>query len=153
MGFIEYLDVFLDAPTDERRSAIMQQRAAARANIPKVRPVMPPFNFGPRESLTELRPRHLCMVEEHGCERHGYDRDALGDYFLANWYRLFGPLRRSKAVEVPSDQFRKEVMVSRLLNLIEMTAEYAAERSGLIQANAAFRNADSTVTGCLREYP
>jgi hypothetical protein len=71
--------------------------------------------------LTELRPRHLHMVEEYGFRRE-YDRDALGEYFLVNWYRLFGALRRSKALEVPSDQFRKELMVSRLLDLIECGA-------------------------------
>ena len=79
---------------------------------------MPSFNFGSRKELTELRPRHLCMVEEHGFEEDGYDRDALGEYFLANWSRLFGPLRKSKALEVPSDQLRKELMISRLLNPI-----------------------------------
>jgi hypothetical protein len=73
-------------------------------------------------------PRHLHMVEEYGF-RSDYDRDALGEYFLANWYRLFGPLRESKALEVPSDQIRKELMVSRLLDLIEMRAEYATERA------------------------
>jgi hypothetical protein len=101
---------------------------AARAHIPRHRPTMPTFNWGPRKALTELRPRHLHMVEEYGFRRD-YDREALGEYFLANWYRLFGALRRSKALEVPSDQFRKELMVSRLLDLIEMRrAEYAAER-------------------------
>lgn len=38
------------------------------------------------------------MVEEYGHQRE-YDRDALRDYFLDNWYRLFGPLRKSKALE------------------------------------------------------
>jgi hypothetical protein len=80
--------------------------------------------------LTELRPRHLLMVEEHGFEQHGYDRNALGEYFLANWYRLFGALRKSKALEVPSDKLRKELMVSILLDLIEgRRAEYAEERA------------------------
>lgn len=90
---------------------------------------MLPFDWRPRKSLTELRPRHLHMVEEHGIEET-YDRDALGEYFLANWFRLFGPLRRSKAHEVPSDQLRKRLMISRLLDLIEMRrAEYAAEKA------------------------
>jgi hypothetical protein len=90
----------------------------------------PTFNFGPRTELTELRPRHLLMVEEYRFVQHGYDRDALGEFFLANWYPLFGPLRRSKALEVSSDQFRKELMVSRLLDLIEMRRdEYDEERA------------------------
>jgi hypothetical protein len=98
----------------------------------KPRPEMPPFNFGLRESLMELRPRHLLMVEEYGHTEVGYNRDALHDYFLLHWNRLFGTLRRSKAVEVPSDQLRKEVMIARLLDLIEgRQAEYREERSGI----------------------
>jgi hypothetical protein len=101
------------------------------AHLPRHRPTMPAFDWGPRKALTELRPRHLHMVEEHGFEEHGYDRDALGQYFLANWYRLFGSLRKSKALEVPSDGLRKEIIVVRLLDLIEMRrAEYADDRSG-----------------------
>jgi hypothetical protein len=92
---------------------------------------MPAFNFGPRESLSELRPRHLTLVEEYGFRRE-YDRDAVREYFMTDWYRLFGALRKSKALEVPSDQLRKEVMVSRLLSLIELRRqEYRNERAGL----------------------
>ena len=36
-----------------------------------------------------LRPRHLVMVEEYGF-RLDYDREAIAEYFSANWYRLFG---------------------------------------------------------------
>jgi hypothetical protein len=69
------------------------------------------------------------MVEQYGFRRE-YDRNALGEYFLANWYALFGALRKSKAREVPSDQFRKGLMVSRLLDLIEgRRDEYADERA------------------------
>ena len=90
---------------------------------------MPAFDWRPRKSLNELRPRHLHMVEEYGIAET-YDRDALADHFMANWYRLFGPLRRSKAREVPSDQIRKGLMISRLLDLVEMRrSEYAAERA------------------------
>jgi hypothetical protein len=39
-----------------------------------------------------------------------------------------GPCENRK-LEVPSDQIRKELMVSRLLDLIEMRAEYATERA------------------------
>jgi hypothetical protein len=64
MGFIAYLDALLAAPTDEARSEIFAQRKAERG--PPERPVMPTFNFGPRKSLPELRPRHLLLVEEYG---------------------------------------------------------------------------------------
>jgi hypothetical protein len=83
----------------------------------------------PREHFTQFRDRHLLMVEEYGF-RPDYNRDELQKYFLTSWNRLFGTLRKSKALEVPSDQFRKEIMVERLLRLIEMRrAEYADERA------------------------
>jgi hypothetical protein len=69
-------------------------------DLPRHRPTMPTFDWRRRKALTELRPRHLHMVEEYGFRRE-YGRDALGEYFLANWYRLFGALRRSKAVRCP----------------------------------------------------
>jgi hypothetical protein len=88
---------------------------------------MPAFNFGKRTELRELRPRHLLMVEEYGIAPT-YDRAELGEHFLTHWNRLFGTLRRSKALEVPSDRLRKILMVDRLLDLIEgRRAEYAAE--------------------------
>jgi hypothetical protein len=77
----------------------------------------------------QLRDWHLHMVEEYGF-RPEYNRDELRKYFLTNYHRLFGPLRKSKAMEVPSDQLRKGLMIARLLDLIEMRrAEYAAERA------------------------
>jgi hypothetical protein len=51
------------------------------AHLPRQRPTMPAFDWGPRKALTELRPRHLHMVEEHGFRRD-YDRDALS---ITSW--------------------------------------------------------------------
>jgi hypothetical protein len=114
---------------DEAAALVLRRFIRGRSTLPRPRPVMPTFNFGPRKEFTELRPRHLLMVEEYGIAET-YNRDELGRYFLTNWNRLFGTLRRSKAMEVPSDQLRKEMMISRLLDLIEMRrAEYADERS------------------------
>jgi hypothetical protein len=50
--------------------------------------------------------RHLHMVEEHG-DKHGYDRKALGDYFLKNYNRLFGSIRKSKALDSSPINFEK----------------------------------------------
>jgi len=132
---IDLCDQLIAAPSHEDRLAVMERFKASRAHLPRQRPTMPTFDWGPRKTLTELRPRHLHMVEEYGFRRD-YDRDALREYFLANWYRLFGALRKSKKLEVPSDSLRKEIMVSRLLDLIEMRrAEYAAERSGKLRTS------------------
>jgi hypothetical protein len=44
-----------------------------------------------------------------------------------------GRCEKSKALEVPSDSLRKAIMLSRLLDLIEMRrAEYAEERSRIL---------------------
>jgi hypothetical protein len=129
MTSVSRCDLLIAAPSHEDRMAILERFKATRAHLPRQRPTMPTFDWRPRKALTELRPRHLHMVEEYGFRRD-YDRNALGGYFRANWYRLFGALRKSKALEVPSDQLRKELMVSRLLDLIEgRRAEYADERS------------------------
>jgi hypothetical protein len=129
MTSINRCDLLIATPLHEDRMAVMERFKATRAHLPRHRPTMPSFDWGPRTALTELRPRHLHMVEEYGFRRD-YDRNALGDYFTVNWHRLFGAVRKSKALEVPSDQFRKELMVSRLLDLIEMRrAEYADERA------------------------
>ena len=115
--------------TGDDTELILRRFSRARASEPKPRPKMHTFNFGGRKHFMELRPRHLHMVEEYGFGPD-YDRDELRTYFLTNWNRLFGTIRKSKAMEVPSDQLRKELMVEQLLELIEMRrAEYADERA------------------------
>jgi hypothetical protein len=113
------LDIARQDGGDESAAIVLGRFLRSRSHLPRPRPAMPTFNFGPRKELTELRPRHLHMVEEYGIAET-YDRVELGQYFLTNWNRLFGTLRRSKALEVPSDLGRKERMISRLLDLIEM---------------------------------
>ena len=82
-----------------------------------------------RMSLMQLRPRHLLWVEELGIREH-YDRYEMHDYMVEHYNSLFGPLRRPKSREVPSDAFRKSLMVSELLDLVETRRdEYASERS------------------------
>jgi hypothetical protein len=131
MCLVEYLDALLAAPTDEARSEIVARRQAETAHLPKEWPTMPTFERGRGASLCALRPRHLLMVEEYGFRRD-YDRDALQTYFLDNWHELFGPLRRSRALGVPSDQLRKEIIVSQIIALIEgRRREYANKRAGL----------------------
>lgn len=87
------------------------------------RPAWPAFSK--RRSLTELRPRHLEWVEEIGI-RPDYDRDEMRDYMMMNYDAMFGPLRRPKSQAVPSDTFRKGMMVARLLSLIELRREEIA---------------------------
>jgi hypothetical protein len=124
--------LLIAARQNKDRLAVIERFKISRAHLPRHRPTMPSFDWGPRQALTALRPRLVHMVEEYGFRRD-YDRDALREYFLANWYRLFGALRKSKALEVPSDSLRKAIMVSRLLDLIEMRrAEYAEERSRIL---------------------
>ncbi len=88
------------------------------------RPTMPPFDRVRRDFM-QLMPRHLDQVEERAVEDY-YDREILGEYFLLNWNRMFGTLRKSKAKEVPSDTFRKQLMIHRLLDLIELRREEIA---------------------------
>ena len=89
------------------------------------RPTMPARNFGPRRDFMELRSRHLDQVEKIGI-RPTFDRAQKHEYFMANYDRLFGPLRRPKSAEVPSNTFRKGLMISQLLSLIELRREEIA---------------------------
>jgi hypothetical protein len=93
---------------------------------PEVRtlPTMPSSNFEKRDSLMELRPRHLCWVEEIGIREH-YDRSVMQNYMEANYNRMFGPLR-PKARATPMDAFYKKLMIFRLLDLIELRREEIA---------------------------
>jgi hypothetical protein len=123
------IDIARQHGGDESAALVLRRFIRGRSHLPRPRPVMPTFNFGPRKEFTELRPRHLHVVEEYGIAET-YNRNELGQYFVTNWNRLFGTLRRSEAMEVPSDLGRKERMISRLLNLIEMRRdEYSAERA------------------------
>jgi hypothetical protein len=102
MDFIEYLDALLAAPTDEARSEIFVQSKAERAHLPRQWEDMPSMARGRRKSIMDLTIKHLLQVEENGFQKDGYDRNALGEYFLANYTRLFGSIRKSKALEVPA---------------------------------------------------
>jgi hypothetical protein len=85
---------------------------------PRGRTPIDVFNFGPRKSLTELRPRHLVWVAEL-VDDENYDRSKAHDYLIKNYNRLFGHLRFRKAAEVPSDRWRKMIIISRLLDIAE----------------------------------
>jgi hypothetical protein len=51
--------------------------------------------LGARKALTKLRPRHLHTVEEHGIAET-YDRDASGEFFLANCIGFSAPYENPK---------------------------------------------------------
>jgi hypothetical protein len=126
--FYGQLDDAIIRGDDDAGLMALRRFVRARSKQVKPRPKMHTFNM-PRKHFMQLRDRHLHMVEEYGFQRE-YNRDELRKYFLANYQRLFGMLRKSKALEVPSDQLRKELMVEQLLELIEMRrAEYAEERA------------------------
>jgi hypothetical protein len=79
-----------------------------------------------RESVMELRPRHLDMVERLARRRH-YERDSDYDFILDRWNSIFGPLRNGKP-DVPSDKLRKSIMLTRLLDTVdERRAELEAD--------------------------
>jgi hypothetical protein len=126
--FFGQLDDARSRNDDEAGLMALRRFVRARSKQVKPRPEMETFNC-PREHFMQLRDRHLHMVEEYGFGPT-YNRRELGEFFLANWNRLFGTLRKSKALEVSSDQIRKRLMIARLLDLIEMRrAEYADERA------------------------
>jgi hypothetical protein len=103
---------------------------ALRAPSERKHPEMLPFTRK-RESLMQLRPRHLVWVEELGIREH-YDRAGMHEYMCAHYDALFGPLRRPKSEEVPSDRFRKSWMIGNLLDLVEARRAVIAEQNASI---------------------
>jgi hypothetical protein len=77
----------------------------------------PRTTYPKRESLMELRPHHLTIVELLARRRH-YVRFDQHRFMLENWNRIFGALR-PKAKSPPSDGLRKSLMISRLLDLVD----------------------------------
>jgi hypothetical protein len=97
------------------------------ATIPAVRPPpqMPPFDRK-RRSLMDLVPRHLDWIEKLADRpidgspgRPSYNRSDMLEFFVLNYDRYFGCLRGSKIKAVPSDELRKFLMVSTLLDLVD----------------------------------
>ncbi len=96
-------------------------------------PEMPPFNFGPRKSLYELRPSALHMVEEYGFVTEP-SLDELREMLTANYDKVFGRFRRRGDPEVPSGSLKKQILVERLIGLIgQRRKEYAGERQHIAE--------------------
>jgi hypothetical protein len=109
----------LRAATDQAgRWRVLKSFLADRASQPKP-PIKMPTPGKRRASLTELRPHHLATVEHIASRRH-YDRASQHEFTLQNWNRIFGGGLRPKQKEVPSDEWRKSMMVSSMLDLVEM---------------------------------
>lgn len=90
-----------------------------------------------RESLMQLMPRHLKWIEtlanrpsriEGPGVRPRYHRSDMLEFFVEHYDRYFTCLRGSKVKAVPSDEVRKFVMISRLLDLVD-------ERRAIINSN------------------
>jgi len=112
----------------EPQIALLERALNAPPSKDRPRPQMVAFDRE-RRSLMHLRPRHLVWVEELGIREH-YNRSAMHEYMCKHYDALFGPLRRPKRKEVPSDRFRRSWMISNLLDLVEARrAEYADEKA------------------------
>jgi hypothetical protein len=124
MDFLQMITPELFA---QRIAELRQIIGQIKATTPRAPLTMPTFNFGKRESLTELRPRHLLLVEELGLALR-YSRSRTHRRMIANYDELFGPLRDREGEAQPSDAFRKELMVRELLDLIDMRRAEISDR-------------------------
>jgi hypothetical protein len=115
----------------EPQLVLLERALNAPPSKDRQRPQMVAFDRK-RRSLMHLRPRHLVWVEELGIREH-YNRSDMHDFMLENYNTLFGPLRRPKSKEVPSDRFRKSWMIGNLLDLVEA-------RRAEIEQEAAYRD-------------
>jgi hypothetical protein len=119
--FYGQLDDARSRNDDEAATMALRRFVRARSRQIKPRPKMPPFN-SPRTHLIQLNNKHLDVIRDYGAA-DTFDRGEVGAYFITNYRKLFGSIRRSKAKEVPSDEFRRSLLVSQLLNLIELRRE------------------------------
>jgi hypothetical protein len=126
--FFGQLDDAISRGDDEACSMALRRFVRARSKQVKPRPKMP--NPGQkRASLMELRPRHLATAE-HIARRKHYDRKSQHEFMCEHYNSIFGGGLRPKSEAVPSDELRKSLMVSGLLDIVEMRrAEYAEERA------------------------
>jgi hypothetical protein len=80
-----------------------------------------------RRTFMQLMPRHLQWVEKLSIRpigngkpgRPGYDRNAMLSFYTEKYDQYFGCLRGSKAKGVPSDELRKFLMISQLLDIVD----------------------------------
>jgi hypothetical protein len=119
--FWNQLDDARSRGDDDAALIALRRFAKARSKQVKPRPKMPAFH-SPRTHLMQLNNRHLDVIRDYGCEET-YDRRKVEAYFMANYNKLFGSIRRSKGKEVPSDELRKSLLISQLLDLIELRRE------------------------------
>jgi hypothetical protein len=119
--FYSQLDDARSRGDDEAGRMALRRFARARSKQVKPRPKMPPYN-SPRESLMQLRDRHLGWIDDLG-HREKYNRSNMHSYMMEHYDSMFGPLRRPKRNAVPSDELRKSFMVSDLLDLVETRRE------------------------------
>jgi hypothetical protein len=119
--FYEQLDDARSRNDDEAGRMALRRFSRARSKQVKPRPKMPAFHT-PRTHLIQLNNKHLNVIRDYGCEET-YDRREVEAYFMANYRKLFGSIRRSRAKEVPSDRLRKSLLITQLLNLIELRRE------------------------------
>jgi len=97
-------------------------------------PEMPVWD-NKRRSFMQLMPRHLEWVDELAL-RDNYNRSVMLDFFCERYHTYFPYLRGSKAKDTPADEFKRFLMVSRLLDRVDARrAEYAEERSGKLRTS------------------
>jgi hypothetical protein len=124
--FYSQLDDAIGRGDDEAGRMALRRFARARSKQVKPRPVMPTPDKK-RASLMELRPRHL-VTAEHIAGRKHYDRKSQHEFLCEHYNQIFGGGLRSKAKTVPSDDLRKSLMVSGLLDLVdEMRREMTSQ--------------------------
>ena len=123
------IEAFLQtmSPNDPRREMLERcMNPPAERELANQLPLYP-SRKAKRESLCQLRWKHLQHVDSMACDPD-YNRSELHDKLLGNFDYFFGRLRRRRRDEVPSDQLRRCLMVSQILDQVD------ARRAWLEQA-------------------
>ena len=129
MTAIEVINQLISTVDLASQQVELLQRVLTGLNSPKrekIKPEMPTFDKRRRE-FHQLMPAHLLFVEEIGLWEY-YNREETHAWMLTNYAELFPSLRRRKADAVPSDQGRRERMIDRLLDLVEVRRSEISNR-------------------------
>jgi hypothetical protein len=86
--FYSQLDDARSRGDDEAGRMALRRFARARSKQVKPRPKMPPYN-SPRESLMQLRDRHLGWIDDLG-HREKYNRSNMHSYMMEHYDSMFG---------------------------------------------------------------
>lgn len=106
-----------DRDNDVEALEMLKHFIASRPKTPAHIPPLYPPRWAKRESLMELRWKHLDHVDDMASRE--FDRAETFRILRNNYEHFYGRLRKLRRDEVPSDEQRKDRIVNAILDIVE----------------------------------